>query len=385
MNTTFPCYTSDRTEAEDLIKELIRLTGTKVNKKQDVIFSGEGKYDLVLRRLDEEINLFQYKYSIPASSADRLDFPVFHEDSIESVFDCPRTSQTLIQLDTKAVPSFFYFQVVRNLSYSDAVTQSKSVKRAIQSASTMVKRRKDVSCAEENQLEGSLETLEQAATTLTETLECQDAYQKEQENGCVGLSLCENTFNKMLLDQITAVVEPLGYNSVGNTKNGLLDGEHKYSRFHSSKPDLMFASKLQHCAYAVHAHVFEEEIELTGSVTENKLPISAPIYQLLGNMEKLAGDLAYFHLRSCGKHFSKIIIYGLIIVAQSDCSKGYKLVMDFDKRNSTFTFDDHEQDLNAGLNKFIQQMKFTASKSIKSGQVPRQHLPSSSDDTGHPS
>ena len=50
MNTTFPCYTSDRTEAEDLIKELIRLTGTKVNKKQDVIFSGEGKSDLVLHQ-----------------------------------------------------------------------------------------------------------------------------------------------------------------------------------------------------------------------------------------------------------------------------------------------------------------------------------------------
>lgn len=83
----------------------------------------------------------------------------------------------------------------------------------------------------------------------------------------------------------------------------------------------MFPSSTQHCAYIVTVNPHDKE--LSGSVTDNKLPICAPVHQLLGNFEKLAGDLAFYHLQRCESPFSRMRHYGLIIACVSQRSRSY--------------------------------------------------------------
>ena len=62
---------------------------------------------------------------------------------------------------------------------------------------------------------------------------------------------------------------------------------------------------------------------------------SNPEAQLLGNMEKLAGDLLYHHLRSCGTVVKKINNYGLIVNYNDNYSKANCLKMDFGIKSCT--------------------------------------------------
>ena len=54
---------------------------------------------------------------------------------------------------------------------------------------------------------------------------------------------------------------------------------------------------------------------ICGGITEAKLssPTESPLYQLVGGMEKLAGDLVVHHLRLCKSSFSLVKIYVPII------------------------------------------------------------------------
>ena len=67
----------------------------------------------------------------------------------------------------------------------------------------------------------------------------------------------------------------------------------------------------------------ESEAVLTAGATENanKLP------QLLGGMEKIAGDLAISYLESSSNIFKQIWIFGLIINYKADSCKMGKLIL----------------------------------------------------------
>ena len=104
----------------------------------------------------------------------------------------------------------------------------------------------------------------------------------------------------------------------------------------------------------------DEEISLFGSVSKNKLTNTEPEAQLLGNMEKLAGDLAYHHL-SKGKKgnigFRYIMIYGLLITYNLDESASYKLTMDFVKNESHLLVEHKRLPIQHNVNRLMWQMQ----------------------------
>ena len=72
------------------------------------------------------------------------------------------------------------------------------------------------------------------------------------------------------------------------------------------------------CLHCIIVLIIPLENEIQGAVTENKLHNDDPVAQMLGDMEKLAGDLAYYHLKNCSGDFRYITIFGLIINYNDD-------------------------------------------------------------------
>ena len=108
----------------------------------------------------------------------------------------------------------------------------------------------------------------------------------------------------------------------------------------------------------------EEEIHLFGSVSENKLHNENPEPQLLANMEKLAGVLAYRHLKSGKMDLRYITIYGLIIRYDCNESTSYKLTMDFANHCSEFFVESTRQSISHNVNRLVWQMKCMNRKQI---------------------
>ena len=107
----------------------------------------------------------------------------------------------------------------------------------------------------------------------------------------------------------------------------------------------------------------EEEIHLS-SVSENKLHNENPEPQLLANMEKLAGVLAYRHLKSGKMDLRYITIYGLIIRYDCNESTSYKLTMDFANHCSEFFVESTRQSISHNVNRLVWQMKYMNRKQI---------------------
>lgn len=81
-----------------------------------------------------------------------------------------------------------------------------------------------------------------------------------------------------------------------------------------------------------------EEYVLKAGASENKRAAgdAKPLPQLLGAMEKIAGDLAKFHLKSTSSKvlFKRVWIYGIVIDYSKDSCTMYKLEMNFTKIES---------------------------------------------------
>ena len=103
-----------------------------------------------------------------------------------------------------------------------------------------------------------------------------------------------------------------------------------------------------------HVHVQEVHIE------------QDPIPQLLGNMEKVAGNVAY-HWLMYGKPGAKkalkyIVVYGLTLDYDKTTAYTYKLTMNFEKRASNFLYGESPLHLEDGLNRFVSTLEANRSK-----------------------
>jgi hypothetical protein len=176
----------------------------------------------------------------------------------------------------------------------------------------------------------------------------------------------ELTANSVLVDVLSAKAESLGCivttNSSGCSSN-------KTSKYYRSKPDLVIYK--EDCAYVVikdapaSDETSEESTDETTThtigVTENTVKVKASgdiVGQLLGGMDKVAGELAYEHLRNGElpieiRLFRQIKVYGLIIDLEGGKSRPYMLNMDFVTKCSVVYRGRQELDLVASINRLL--------------------------------
>ena len=151
----------------------------------------------------------------------------------------------------------------------------------------------------------------------------------------------EITSNVLLARQINRVAEPWGYKVLANSSKPFED-EHPVnsSRFFRSKPDLIFFNlDSNHVMTTMEELEDEDEVEVlhaaTGECNMSFTTEEDILPQLLGNFEKVAGDVVQERLiRGKRKHFDEIILYGLLINYKQKSCRIYKLHLDFVNRTS---------------------------------------------------
>ena len=224
-------------------------------------------------------------------------------------------------------------------------------------------------------------------------------------------SRCEDFLNSYLVDRIKEAAEGSGFTVLTNKSVTGVANKFFPSRLETSRPDLLMYSETSFTGIVVNGTVpvenvdededqkdegeekkryikknrvgetteektskrrkgeeeIGEEIGLFASVSENKLTNTDPRAQLLGNMEKLAGVLAYHHLKSLGcKGFRYITIYGLIITYELDESTSYKLTMDFLTNTSQLLVEHGKLSVEHNINRLMCQMNYlNATKEIE--------------------
>ena len=324
---------------------------------------------------------FEYHHTVPASCADREDFPLSFRNC-PNVFDCPASplSPVTIHLDTEFVQHSEHISVLKYLHDANMTqtTLCNTLDAELREAIVLCENT-DESLKLMNDAEAIAVVARLKSTALSILSSCKglkDFICSKMDTDQKSVVAQELTFN-VLLSQIKGYAEEMGYVAVGNVKNALVTGNNPFSRFHTSRPDNFFVNKHQHCGYVVlDEGDLEEKLVLDERDCDtsddddddvihhrcDKLPIATPLHQLLGSMEKLAGNLAYFHLKNCSTEFRSIKVYGLIICSQNKTSRGYSLIIDFKKRTSVCFEDISESDLNSGVSKLLRHMKFSANK-----------------------
>ena len=109
------------------------------------------------------------------------------------------------------------------------------------------------------------------------------------------------------------------------------------------------------CVFQPETISEEPEEDSDGSLTENKKDGSTdPMGQLLGGMEKLAGDIALKYICSGPEQlFNEIVIYGLTLNLQANECTAHKLTMNFKARNSILESGDGQLPIVDGLNRLL--------------------------------
>ena len=174
---------------------------------------------------------------------------------------------------------------------------------------------------------------------------------------CVRVTeLKELTLNELVKNQISQVAGALGY-VVETNKSKLFQHlgstSHNTSIYSTSRPDLfLYHHKIN------QAYIVSDKETILAATTENKNDDATPLPQLLANMEKVAGDVAWYWLRSSTqKVFKHIVILGLAIDFQKRNSLAYKLKMDFEVGVSTLYIGDEELPLEDGINQLFASLE----------------------------
>ena len=182
----------------------------------------------------------------------------------------------------------------------------------------------------------------------------QDKYLSEGAIECIDAK--ELTMNSYLRNRIVQIAEGLGY-IVKTNKSAVVGKANQSSRCYTSRPDLSIISGKYHCGFTVIEQESgePEEFIVTAATTENKQSCSGDeMPQLLGNMEKVAGDVVLHHLKVCEtKLFSFVEVYGLIIDYNTDTCTAHKLKMDFHAKNSYLYNGDKELPLSQAIDRLI--------------------------------
>ena len=173
------------------------------------------------------------------------------------------------------------------------------------------------------------------------------------------LELDENTYNQIIYQQFAPAAKERGY-TIETNKVGTQHVSN-VSKYSSSRSDLVTycPTALQGCVVfqpeTISISEEPKEVTLRGSLTENKKDGSRdPMGQLLGGMEKLAGDIALKYIHSRPKElFNEIVIYGLTLSLQANECTGHKLTMNFNTNCSILESGDRQLTIVDGLNRLL--------------------------------
>ena len=291
-----------------------------------------GMFHLIGKRLENGVNhlfyLFKFKESKPASGAVRDDFVV-------DVLSVP-TSKILSETQD-CMPIDFDLTTVR--SAKEAITKFAG------EILDMVRKKTDHEIIEHRITSFIPAVVEHtdppASVDPVRTMEAQAVILQIQP---LPHRIPEEMYNEMLFSQIEKYAVNNGLAVVSNQSSVDGDVSH-YSQFFRSRPDLIIynsKSDDQKAAYLLSTANEEQDMEsdvtLKAGMTEHKLKVKDALGQLLGGMEKVAGDVAYRHLRKdlsvVKRAFQFIHVYGLLCDLGTRKCRTYKLEMDFKMQQS---------------------------------------------------
>ena len=174
----------------------------------------------------------------------------------------------------------------------------------------------------------------------------------------------ETQSNNLLRDKIADFAQTRGF-IVKTNKSAILPGKVPgYSRFYSSKPDLSMFKPNSHCGFAIIERERNESNEeesgpftLTASASENTKTSEETLPQLLGNMEKVAGDIVHHHMQHCARKLFDILkIYGFIINYEEEFCNVYMLEMNFVEKRSYLSQGSQALKLDDGIGRLISEL-----------------------------
>ena len=170
--------------------------------------------------------------------------------------------------------------------------------------------------------------------------------------------------NRLLFDQISDEAIKGGYRIFTNTSVITPKSlQVAASKYHNSRPDLVLYHPTDYCAYVIKNQDGVQDLSLKAGLTENKqTDESVTLGQLLGEMEKVAGDLPGSLLLDTeltvkDKVFTVIELFGLIVDFQHGTCKAYKLEMDFRARYSTLYIGDKSLCLNDSISRLFEALQ----------------------------
>ena len=172
----------------------------------------------------------------------------------------------------------------------------------------------------------------------------------------------KNVCNNLISRQIASVAKE-GYIVKTNLSTVDSGAAVSASKFCKSRTDLVVyhPKKLEACI-VIQANPKpdkeEEEVltQLTAGVSENKKDATTVAKgQLLGGMDKVAGEIAYLYITGDKEPslFESIVIYELISDLQAKTCTVHKLIMDFNTHRSTLESSERALSLDEGLNRLL--------------------------------
>ena len=175
----------------------------------------------------------------------------------------------------------------------------------------------------------------------------------------------ETALNVVFTNTITEFCEQNGYKVYGDQSRIIECNNPQASKYFASRPDLvLYNPRKLHgviCVLTVEESEQEPEPEeaLIGAISESKLNAKEVMGQLLGGMEKVAGDLAYEYIRNSAnfRQFNKIQLTGLVMDYKKDECEVHELIMDFEKNSSRLYSGQQKLRISDATNRLISKLE----------------------------
>ena len=288
--------------------------------------------------------LYEFHHSIPANKAKITDF-VVGKMTVETDTILPPSKATLVSIDLRLI----------------TITRAKEA--AKEAAKDAIKY---VLSIIESDVAGHLD-VSQLITGYEHSCKLEPDLQSSS------IELPEIARNQLLFSQISEMAHEKGY-CVATNKSVIDPATPCVSKHHKSRPDLILYHTKHYHAYVIKSitdedrqdedHQDEDQDEdriltLKAGVAENENQTgSDTLGQLLGEMEKVAGDLAFRNIADLSvsekeRAFQCIELFGLTIDVEQSMCKVYKLKMDFLKNCSTLSIGNRGLHLDEAVNRLF--------------------------------
>lgn len=340
VNISFPFIAESKDEADKLLE--------KARSYNETAKFNNAKFCCIARSKGYEFHLFRFEESIPASQAVLTDFTV-NKPFVDADKIFPK-AESMIYVDLQ----------LTTISQATKAATEAATKAFLEATTQFGTLLCDIVSSKKEALDNSeLVEIIKSQVSALQTLHypvLSPVLSPER------LSLGELTNDHLLCTAVAAKAQQMGYTVTSNTSSISGSCNSRSSKYYNSRPDLamykggrMYVLMRKPSEESTTEDTSTSESTLKGGMTENKNKDVEG--QLLGGMEKMAGDLAYLQLQGSvdpeQKRFNHIMIYGLVIDYENLTAKAYQLDMNFLENCSTLYTGKEELDLNTGMNRLI--------------------------------